>query len=161
MKFGDIEYVKSMTSRYNLLTYSLFVVKSVSTATVVMFLCMAMGELFFDKNLFSGFLQKPSLWALIFIETCVAAVPMTVLGALFLYRFRLAIKKKFVLASVTTWLSLSALLVGLYAHFYWTREWYLTSMAPGLIFGWILPGTLTLICFVRFSLKLRQEPSDT
>ncbi len=65
------------------------------------------------------------------------------------------------MASVMTWLSLSALLVGLYAHFYWTREWHLTAMAPGLIFGWILPGTLTLICFVRFSLKLRQEPSTS
>jgi hypothetical protein len=38
--------------------------------------------------------------------------------------------------------------------FYWPREWHLTAIQPGLIFGWIIPCALILGAFIWFSEKL-------
>ena len=120
-----------------------------------MFVCMALGELVYDKNLFSGFLRKPILWAGVLLETSVATIFMTSLGALILYRFRFLNKTMYVGLSALVWCLLGMLLIALYSHFYWTRDWHLTSIAPGLIFGWILPGVLSIVYFVTISLDLR------
>ena len=58
-----------------------------------MFGCMALGEFLYDKSLISGFLGRPLLWVGIFLETSVATLFMTTLGAVILYRFRSLDKK--------------------------------------------------------------------
>lgn len=116
---------------------------------------MALGELLIDPGLFSGFLLKPNLWAGIFIETSMATLVISLIGLFVLSKFRLVHRGAFVVISAVTWLLLSFALVALYAHFYWVREWHLTILTPGLIFGWIIPGCLTIGCLVLFSLGLR------
>lgn len=125
-----------------------------------MFGCMALGELYWDKNLFSGFLRKPILWLGIFLETTVATAFMTTLGALILSRFRFLDKRIFVGVSAGVWSLLGIAVVALYSHFYWTRDWNITAMAPGLVFGWILPGLLSILCFVWLSIDLRVAAQD-
>lgn len=60
---------------------------------------------------------------------------MTVIGALILYRFRFLDKKLFALTSIAVWGLLGIVVIALYSHFYWTREWHITEMTPGLVFG--------------------------
>lgn len=144
-----------MNNKSKVSIFSLFVLKSVLAASLIMFLCMAIGELFYDKNLFSGFLHRPTLWTAIFFETGVATILMTTIGALVLYQFRDKTKKQFLSVAALTWLLLDVLLISAYSYFYWTRDWHITKIAPGLIFGWILPGTLftTYLIYSSFDLK--------
>lgn len=81
-----------MTAK-RLSVYVSFFLKAVLIASAIMLICMALGELCWDKNLFSGFLYRPILWAGIVLETTVATLFMTTLGALILYRFRFFDKK--------------------------------------------------------------------
>ncbi len=148
----------SMKTRFSI--YTLFFLKAVSAASVIMFTCMALGELVYDKNLFSGFLSKPFLWVGVFLETSIATILMTAMGALILSYFRFLSKKAFASISAIVWCLLGILLIALYNYFYWKRDWHLTEIAPGLMFGWILPGVLSIIYFVSLSLDLRQMPRD-
>lgn len=124
-----------------------------------MFVSMAAGELLIDSNLFSGFLKKPFIWYGIFLETGAATLLFSTIGLLILSRFRFLGKKAFSRVSLATWIFLSIILMALYAYFYWPREWHLTALTPGLIFGWLIPGILTIGWLVLFSLDLRQSTS--
>ncbi len=150
-----------MKSRSRLSVYGAFFLKAVLIASVIMFVCMVLGEVCWDKNLFSGFLRKPVLWGGIFLETTVATLFMTTLGALILYHFRFLNKKFFVGVSSAVWCLLGIVVIALYSHFYWIRDWHITAITPGLFFGWILPGMLSVICFVWLSLDLRITAQDS
>ncbi len=150
-----------MALKNKVVIYCAFFLKAVFIATVIMFGCMALGEIFYDKNLFSGFLRSPMLWVGIFLETSAATVSMTTIGAIILYRFRFLDKNLFARISAAVWCLLGIVVIALYSHFYWTRDWHITAMAPGLVFGWILPGLLSVICFVWLSLDLRTITEDS
>ena len=137
--------------------YALFLSKALVAGLLIMFVCMASGELLYDSHLFSGFLTRPKLWIGIFFETTVAVTLMGIVASPVLYRFRFSTRRHFIVVSTLTWIALGCALVGLNSHFYWTREWHLTAIAPGLFFGWFLPGLLTVICFVWLSTGLRQS----
>jgi hypothetical protein len=130
-------------------------------ASAIMFGCMALGEICYDKTLFNGFLSRPILWAGVFLETTIATALMTTLGALALYRFRFLGKRLFALTSTAIWCLLGIGIIALYRYFYWTREWHITEMAPGLVFGWILPGLISIFCFVWLSFDLRLTNSNS
>lgn len=149
-----------MLSKSRTRLYGAFYLNAVIGASIIMFGCMAAGEIIYDRNLFRGFLGEPSLWVGIFMETSIATMFMTVIGSLILYWFRSLRKDVFARVSAVVWCSLGLILIALYSHFYWTREWHLTAIAPGLVFGWILPGLLSIIYFVSLSLKLRQPTRD-
>lgn len=149
-----------MKSKSRMSVYGKFILKAILVASLIMFGCMALGEIFYDRNLFSGFLGKPLLWAGVFLETSVATILLAAVGALILYRFRFLSQKLFAGVSLAVWCLLDLILIVLYGHFYWEREWHITAMTPGLIFGWILPGLLTLVCFVALSFDLRQISRD-
>ena len=125
---------------------------------------MALGELLYDKSLFSGFLTKPKLWLGVFFETSVATIMMTGAGALIRSRLYYLRIEMFALASFLVWSLLGLLLIFLYSHFYWTREWHLTSIAPGLLFGWIAPCFRKVVASVRNSggeiLSISENASD-
>lgn len=131
-----------------------FIVKCVFVSCLLMFGSMAVGELFIDPNLFSGFLSKPELWFGIFLETAIATLPVCLLGTWFLSKVQFQDKRKFLFGSLATWLLLCSLVIALYKIFYFPREWKLTSIEPGLILGWVAPGILIIACFVWFSEKL-------
>jgi hypothetical protein len=149
-----------MNTRSRLSIYVAFFLKAVFSALVIMFGCMALGELTYDAKLFSGFLKRPSLWVGILEETFIATLLMTALGACILHRFRFSSRRVFIRVSAFVFCLLGLILIALYSHFYWTRDWHITAMAPGLIFGWFLPGLLTVISFVSFSLHLRQPEQE-
>ncbi|RYZ92444.1 MAG: hypothetical protein EOP06_04240 [Proteobacteria bacterium] len=146
-----------MENRKRFSTYAAFFLKAILAASVIMFVCMALGELLYDKNLFSGFLSRPSLWGAVFLETAIATIFMTMIGSLILFHFRFFERKVFAGISAGVWSGLGAALIVVYAHFYWTREWHITAIAPGLIFGWILPGVLFITYLVYSSLALRES----
>ncbi|RYZ93291.1 MAG: hypothetical protein EOP06_01445 [Proteobacteria bacterium] len=150
----DLEYVL-MKSKNGLSTYGLFVLKAVLVASVLMFGCMSLGELVYDENLFSGFLHRPPLWFGILVETAIATLFMTLLGTPILYRLRYFHRRSFAVAATIIWCIAGLCLVGLYSYFYWTREWHITALTPGFIFGWILPGMLFVAYLVFTSLELR------
>jgi hypothetical protein len=144
-----------MASKSSISIYSAFFLKAIFIASAIMFGSMALGEICYDKSLFNGFLSRPILWVGVFLETTLATLFMTTIGALVLYRFRRLDRKLFALTSTAVWGLLGAIVIALYSYFYWTREWHITNLAPGLVFGWILPGLLSIICFVWLSFDLR------
>lgn len=133
---------------------ALFVLKCLLVSELLMFGSMAAGELFIDPNLFSGFLSKPEIWYGIFLETAIATLPVCLLGAWILSKSKIQTKRNFLFASLITWLLLCVSVAGLYKIFYFPREWKLTLLHSGILFGWIIPGILIITCFVWFSEKL-------
>ena len=149
-----------MVGRSKPALYSMFLLKAILAATLIMFGCMSMGELLYDENLFSGFLKRPSLWFGVFLETTIATIFMTAVGGLILYRFRYLSRNAFVRVAVVAWCLSGCALVALYSAFYWTRAWHLTVITPGFIFGWILPGLLFVTYLVFSSLEMRSKTSQ-
>lgn len=145
-----------MKNRNRFSTYAAFYLKAILAASIIMFACMALGELLYDNNLFSGFLTRPSLWGAVFFETAIATILMTAIGSVILFRFRTYQRKVFVGISAGVWCGLGTALIILYSYFYWTREWQITAIAPGLIYGWILPGFIFITYLVSSSLSLRE-----
>ncbi len=131
-----------------------FIVKCFIASELLMFGSMASRELFFDPNLFSGFLSKPEIWYGIFLETALATLLVCLIGVWILSWIKFKDRRNFLIASIGTWVLLCSFVVAVYKIFYFPREWKLTSIEPGLIFGWIIPGVLTLACFAWFSEKL-------
>lgn len=133
---------------------TLFVLKCLLASELLMFGSMAAGEIFIDSNLFSGFLNKPEIWYGIFLETAIATLPVCLLGAWILWKSKIQTRRNFLFASLGTWLLLCLSVVGLYKIFYFPRDWKLTLLHPGILFGWVIPGVLIIACFVLFSEKL-------
>lgn len=133
---------------------TLFILKSLLASELLMFGSMAAGEIFIDSNLFSGFLRRPEIWHGIFLETAIATLPVCLLGAWILWKIKIYSKQSFLFVSLGTWLVLCFSVVGLYKIFYFPRDWKLTLLHPGILFGWVIPGILIIACFVLFSEKL-------
>lgn len=131
-----------------------FILKCLLASELLMLGSMAVGELFIDSNLFSGFFGKPEIWYGIFLETAIATLPVCLLGAWILWKSNIQTKRNFLLASLGTWLLLCLSVIGLYKIFYFPREWKLTLLHPGILFGWGIPGILIVASFVLFSEKL-------
>jgi hypothetical protein len=135
-----------------------FVTKCTLAAQLIMFTSMAAGELLYDANLFRGFLKRPEIWIYILIETTFASLPVCLTGFAILKSnsdlFAAKNETHFAKKAAIVWLGLGVLVIVLYKIFYWPREWRLTAVAPGLIFGWILPCSLTLFCWSLFSKTL-------
>ena len=130
---------------------TLFVLKCVLVSELLMFGSMTAGELLIDPNLFSGFLNKPEIWYGIFLETAIATLPVCLLGAWILSKSKIQTKRNFLFASLGIWILLCLSVVVLYKIFYFPREWKLTLLHPGILFGWVIPGVLIIGCFVWFS----------
>jgi hypothetical protein len=124
---------------------------------LMMFICMAAGEIFFDRQLFNGFLGRPSIWYRIFLESAIATLPVCLFGLLILNRFQFNSRKAFLWAASAVWASLSLLVVLLYKLFDWPRDWHFTLLDPGLIFGWFVPCLLILASFIWFSIGLYND----
>ena len=127
-----------------------FIAKCTFAAQLIMFSCMAAGEILYDENLFRGFLKRPEVWIYILLETAIASLPVCLIGLAVLKSgsdiFAAKDETEFAKKSAGVWITLGLAVIALYRFFYWPREWRLTAVAPGLIFGWILPCILTLIC---------------
>jgi hypothetical protein len=138
-----------------------FITKCTLTAQLIMFTCMAAGEILYDANLFRGFLKRPEIWIYILLETAMASVPVCLTGFSILKSGSDFLSAKdethFTKKAAIVWLSLGLIVIALYKIFYWPREWRLTAVAPGLIFGWILPCSLTLLCWSFFSKALHSS----
>lgn len=133
---------------------TVFVLKSLLAAELLMFGSMAFGELFIDPNLFSGFLNKPSLWVGVLLETAIATLPVCFIGSWILSKVSFQSMRNFLLASSGVWLLLCSSVVVVYKVLYFARDWKITLLHPGILFGWIIPGILIIGCFVWFSEKL-------
>lgn len=137
---------------------TIFILKCLVASELLMFGSMAAGELFVDPNLFSGFLSKPQLWIGVLLETAVATLPVCFFGAFILSKVNFRSIERFLLASLGVWLALCSSVVALYKIFYFPRDWKLTLLHPGMLFGWIIPGVLIIGCFVWFSERLYSTP---
>lgn len=133
---------------------AVFVLKCLLASELLMFGSMAAGEIFIDPNLFSGFLTKPLLWGGVLLETAIATLPVCFVGAWILWKVNFEYRRNFFMASLGVWLVLCSSVVVLYKIFYFPREWKLTLLHPGILFGWVFPGILIIGCFVWFSEKL-------
>lgn len=131
-----------------------FVLKCLLASELLMFGSMALGELLIDPNLFSGFLNKPQLWIGVLLETAVATLPVCFVGVFILSKVNFRSIERFLLVSLGVWLALCSSVVALYKMFYFPRDWKLTLLHPGILFGWIIPGILIIGCFVWFSKKI-------
>lgn len=134
------------------------IVRLISSAVIIMFSCMMAGEILYDENLFRGFLKRPGIWPAIILETAIASLLVSQIGLFFLKKLiefePIKSEADFLKKSAFTWVSVGLVLVVFYWLFYWPREWRLTAMGAGLLFGWILPGILTLAAWTYFSRKL-------
>lgn len=131
-----------------------FALKCILVSGLIMFASMAVGEIFVDPNLFRGFLGKPQIWYALFIESSIAVLPVCLIGMLILRFVRPKSKEGFLLISSGVWISLGLSILLLYKAFYFPREWRLTLPGPGILFGWVIPCSLILICMIWFSRKL-------
>ncbi len=114
---------------------------------LAMFICMASGELFVDANMFKGFLKKPGVWPLIFLETAICLAPFLLLAVPVLKRLKNRKTKTAVISVILIWT-----IVGLtVAAFYKIDLRQVTR--PDIFFGWTLPFLIILGAFVFFSLQ--------
>ena len=120
---------------------------------IIMIISMMAGEYFIREDLFRNFTQSPIMWGWISIEFTIAFFPIAVLGFFILYKFKNLNKQRFLLFSTTTWISLFVFIALIYRLAGFVNEWSIVIIKPGVIFGWFIPGTITLFVLIWFSHK--------
>ncbi|MBC7420133.1 MAG: hypothetical protein H7328_05345 [Bdellovibrio sp.] len=119
---------------------------------LVMFICMAAGELFVNPEMFSGFLRKPRIWPFIFIETAIWLAPFILLVVPLLKR--LSTKNPLHAKKVITisWIAVGLTIAIVYKFAYYSSDWSIVEIfRPDITFGWTLPYLIILISFIYLS----------
>jgi hypothetical protein len=147
-----IRFTHHMTSMTKKFPGTRFALTCAFAGGLAMFVCMAAGELFADPEMFRGFLKKPTIWPMIFVESAIWVLPFIFLILPLLNRLKNADPKK------ASWIiSLSWIVVGLFVAIaykltYHSSEWsFIQLWRPDIVFGWILPYLLILATFVYLS----------
>ncbi len=118
-----------------------------------MFLCMAAGELFVDREMFRGFLSKPVIWPLVFLETAVWLLPFMLLIVPLLNRLKKKEPKSAAKIIAASWIVVGLLVATGYNFAYFSSDWSVSQIArPDITFGWTLPYLIILASFIYLSL---------
>jgi hypothetical protein len=121
---------------------------------LIMFVCMAVGEIFVNPQMFGAFLSRPSIWPWIFIESAIWLIPfmVIVLPLLKMLRNLPAAKSTAVIAGA--WVAVGSLIVIGYKLTYHPDNWDLGQvLRADITFGWTIPCALILVLFIGFSTK--------
>lgn len=119
-----------------------------------MFICMAIGELFFDPQMFRGFLSKPRIWFLIFLESAAWMTPMALMSIPFLWSLRTLRENKAKVLVISGWAALGIAAIVTYKTVYFPNNWSTEEFAKAdIVFGWTIPCVIILIWNSILSLR--------
>jgi hypothetical protein len=131
-----------------------FILKCALFAGLIMFVCMAAGELLVDPLLFRGFLSRPRIWPMIFIESATWMIPLLLLFMPVLKKTKKMNPMKARSLIAGGWIAVGTLIVGAYKALYYPNHWELQRIARAdITFGWTLPCAIILAGLIVFSLQ--------
>jgi hypothetical protein len=121
---------------------------------LIMFICMAAGEIFVDSKMFNGFLQRPKIWPMIFVESAVWLIPFMIVVLPVLRKLKNLAAVKSALYIFGLWLTVGVLVIVGYKQTYYSGGWDLKQLARAdITFGWTIPCVLILALFIYFSMQ--------
>lgn len=115
----------------------------------VMLLAMLLGEYLYGP-IFNGFLYKPILWIFALIETVVWVIPLTYSVLFFISKFPKIKGVRLIGLSFCLWVGLSLCVFLIYQIALGDPRlpiWNEAKISPSYIFGWYIPGVITIILF--------------
>lgn len=125
---------------------------------LMMFICMAAGEIFVDPQMFGGFLSLPHIWPLIFLESAVWLIPFMAVVLPLLKKLKNVSPLKSASLVAALWIAVGTLVVIGYKLTYYPKNWSLRQIARAdITFGWTIPCVLILALFIFFSLKYLEQ----
>ncbi len=131
-----------------------FAIKCSVMGGLIMFFSMAAGEIFVDPEMYNGFLKKPQIWPLIFLESAVWLLPFLLLIIPMLQRLKTLESKHTTIIITASWIGIGLVIAVLYKLTYNPKNWSFAQMGePNVTFGWTLPYSLILIAFIYFSIS--------
>jgi hypothetical protein len=146
--------IRHMLKRTTILKAVAYTVRCAFAAGLIMFVCMAAGELFVNPQLFRGFLTKPRIWPLIFLESATWIIPMALLSLPFLWGMRKLKGGTATSVVVGCWAVLGIVAIVTYKAIYDSGEWALDQITKAdIMFGWTIPCTVILITNAVLSLQ--------
>ena len=137
-----------------------FVLKCSLVCIVIMFGSMISGELFIRSSLFNNFISSPQLWGWVSLETAISIIPISLIGATTIYNLKEMKKSRLLIYSFIVWFSLYMLLAIIYKIAIIPNSSNLSLLKPEVVWGWIIPGTLTLSFQVWLSAKTFGSTSE-
>lgn len=119
---------------------------------LIMLLAMMVGEWLYGP-IFNGFIHKPRLWLMAFLETIFWMLPLTWISGLFIAKLPFRNTGKLILVMVGFWLLVSISIFALYIGVSDPRLplWHKAWVTPVYVFGWYLPGVMTILIFSTMS----------
>ena len=97
---------------------SYFSIKCAIVGGMSMFLSMAAGGLFIDRGMFNGFINKPKIWPMVFLETAVWLLPFMILIVPLLNRLKTKSPKSAVRIIAVSWVAVGLLVAAGYNFAY-------------------------------------------
>lgn len=115
---------------------------------------MAAGELFVNPQMFHGFLAKPKIWYLIFIESAIWMIPMALLSLPFLWSLKQFKARNAKWIVVNGWAVLGIAAIIAYKTMYFPDGWSFDQITRAdITFGWTIPCVMILIANAILSLQ--------
>lgn len=143
-----------MVKPRNLFKASSYILKCAFAAGLIMFICMAAGELFINPQMFKGFLAKPKIWFLIFLESAVWMIPMALISLPFLWSLRNLKNSKAKPIVISGWATLGIAAIITYKIIYFPNDWAAEKFTRAdIVFGWTIPCVIILITNAILSLS--------
>ena len=135
-----------------------FVIQCLGVRGLVMIISMMAGEVLIHPDLFTGFLSKPHLWVLCFVETSVWLLPVILIATFVLLRYRHLSKITFIPLSILTCTGISFLFLSTSLLVYFPgKNWDLSSFNAEILFGWGIPLPLILMALIALSRELQEK----
>lgn len=130
-----------------------FSIKCAIVGGLAMFLCMAAGGLFVDRGMFNDFINKPTIWPLVFFETAVWLLPFMLLIVPLLNKLKSKEPKSAAKIIAVSWIVIGLLVAAGYNYAYFASDWSVSQITrPDVTFGWTLPYLMILVSFVYLSM---------
>lgn len=146
--------IRFMSKRTKFLETIIYVLTCAFFAGLIMFVCMAAGEVSVDPQLFRGFLLKPKIWPLIFLESATWMIPMTLLSLPLLWILRQQKESVTTAIVVGGWAVLGIAAIVAYKIIYDPHDWALHQVTRAdVTFGWTIPCMVILITNSVLSLQ--------
>lgn len=131
-----------------------YVLNCAFAAGLIMFICMAAGELFVNPQMFRGFLSKPKIWFLIFLESAAWMIPMALLSLPFIWGLKKFKERGAKSIVVCGWAVLGVAAIVVYKTMYFPDEWAFDQITRAdITFGWTIPCVMILIANGILSLR--------
>jgi hypothetical protein len=135
-----------------------YLAKCIFTGGLVIFVCMAAGELLVNPNMFRGFLGQPHIWPLIFIETAVWAIPCVAISLPLIRALRGFSPRSSAIVVSSIWVAISLIFLGAYNAVYFSGRWSWAELARAdMTFGWTIPGLIILVLYIIHSLTYLEK----